>query len=459
MISNEFSFSFLSNAQDCAEGSLDDLGLHDLLFYANENAKCLREARSAFKKKYAKDTFTITGPLRDNGVNAFIGSDIRNIDVAKEFLRVFGKYVEYIGVFFYSLDESQGKEIVKQINDMCFDSTTLKTFDLVGYKGSVLDELNSVFSSVETLDFISSDSVKVRPNARKFSDIFPNAKKIRLDRTTLSDWELIGNSFPHLDDLELKLEPRLLDEIIKINVKIINFLKANSRITKLSIENSNLKFLKEVNDILPRLRNLKLNYFRENYQNYESDPIRFEQVETLTIKSMLSAGQRDHVYPDHIYFDQLQDLEMSVHPEFTDNWTKFINNQISGNLNTLELHTETLRNDQITAIVMKKPCFKEANIYCQSNISAETVIAFIKHSEYLLRLNLVVLMSQDELQLLQENVGDNWDIGFTRYTKGEVLITLTKKIKKPSSNGSSGLDIHSLQFLTISLIYVLAKFF
>lgn len=419
----------------------------------------MKEAQSAFKKKYTTEWFTIAGPFREYSENAFDGQEIhtiKNFDVARQFLRAFGKYIESIGVNLQPIIESEAKEIVKYINDICFDSTSLKRLSLEGCVGGVLDELNNTFSSVETLWFSSGTfdrSIEIRPNARKLADIFPNAKTLHLDNTAPSDWELIGKTFPNLSDLQVTLKP-FSDETTNLNVQVIRFLKDNSEISKLSIEYSNLKFLKEINDILPKLQNLDLGTLWQNYQNNHSDPIQFKQVETLTIRSIW-----DHVYPDQLHFDQLQELDLVIGYEFNDKWTEFIHNQINGNLTTLNLITGTLTNDQFLAIVEKKPHLIEAKIAVDSNISADTIITFIKSSEHLRRLHLTALMSQVELQQLQDEIGNDWDIRyFGRFpSKNNVVVSLTKKETEPKGNGSNVLDMNSTLLLTICLIYVIAK--
>lgn len=439
---------------------MNDSLLPELLLHANINDKCLKEAQFVFKKKYGREWFSISGPFVGSDENAFedgVVKKIKNFDVAKQFLCAFGKYIQSIGVYFTDIDESEGKEIVKYINDMCFDSTTLKRLSLDGCVGGVLDELNNTFSSVEIVWFSSGTSdrsIEIRPNARKLSDIFPNAKTLRLVRTAPSDWELIGKTFPRLSDLEVELKTSS-DETKNLNVQVINFLKDNSKINKLIIERSNLKFLKDVNDILPKLRYLELGTLFGNYLNYQGDPIRFKQVEKFNFRTSLV-----DVYPDHIHFEQLFELEMYIRPEFNNKWTEFIHNQINGNLSILILNAEMLTNDQILAIVKKKPNLKEAKIVSSSNISADTIIAFIKHSEHLRRLQLILSISQGELQQLQDKIGDDWVINLGRY--GLTLIRKEVDLESdldddPEDNGSTAPD--SMKFLTIFLTFVLTNIF
>ena len=108
-----------------------------------------------------------------------------------------------------------------------------------------------------------------------------------------------------------------------------------------------MKFLKEANDNLPKLRNLKIATFWNSNQDYHGDPIRFKQVEILKVSSVLN-----ELYPDfhHMHFDQLHDLDLSVQPQLSDKWTEFFDQQINKNLSSVIFTCKMLTNEQFVAI-------------------------------------------------------------------------------------------------------------
>lgn len=460
------------NTQDCIKGSLDKLDLSKLLKSASKNEQCLEEARSVFKRMHAFKFYRISGPFVKNGNRSFYGTiitEIRNFDVAKQFLRAFGRYIHNLSVYFHKIGVNEGKEIVKHINDECSNSTTLDTLTLQECANNMLDDLQSNFSSISILTFSSSlnNHLNIRSDAPKMTDIFPNLNTLHLGQTIPSDWKFIGKTFPCLNFLRVELESKLRQNF-NIDEQVINFLKENSNIPALSISYSNLKFLKECFGILPHIEQLELTFFSKNYNNYEGEPIRFEKLKGLTIESLY-----DDVYLEHIHFDQLQNLNMDVQPKFNQKWSEFVNQQVNANISTLKLTSGRLTNKHILGTAEQKPNLKVAEFNSDLNITADTVLEFVKKSEHLRELELNVPMIDVETLKLHENIPHGWKIDF-HGTKDKFRITLEKSDGSEAVDGDDDMDdddenpednkpntsvTHSMQTLTIALICTLANLF
>lgn len=441
-----------------------------LLRIANKNDKCLNETQFVFRKKYGTKWFRISGPFVDDEKSAINGTTViglKNFDVAKQFLIVFGKDIVSLTVDFAEIDLIEGKEIVKHINNVCSNSTILERISLQSCAGNVLDALSSVFFSVSTVWFSSGIAdrwVEYSQNTPKLADIFPNTKTLRLDHTVPFNWRvnstmIIGKTFPHLNDLQVTLS--MYDETGYFDEHVLNFLKDNSKIIMLTIHNCNLKFLNETQNILPNLENLKIYQFMKSDEKYEGDPIRFEKVKTLKINST-----GNDVNPEHIYFDQLHELELTAEPEINNKWFDFIDQQTNKNLSRLILNSKNLTNEQFVAIAEKKSHLKMIKIVSHLNISADAITQFINISNSLERMELHVLMTQAEIQDLNGKINqDIWRVDAHHIpsedcVKNWVMLNIKKIVVKNSTgNGSSTLTMHSMQFVTIGLIYVFAKFF
>lgn len=443
--------------QDCIEGSLDKLLVADLLIKANKNVHCLKEARSVFKKKYGETIFRINGPFLETDENAIdkFGRkivNVKNFNVTKTFLRAFGKVIKKLAISFNQIDVDEGKEIVKLINDKCSDlkSTSLTMLSLENCKDNVLDDLKSHFPSVDSLTFSTdlSSNFKSLSNASKLMELFPKVHNLYLGHTKLTDWEFIGKSYPHLDFLHVELSNQ--QDNIEENAK--NLLKNNSQITTISIQKSNLNFLKEVNEILPHLKSLKLKMLSNDHINYQGDPIQFRNVKFLTIES-----NHNDEYPKQIHFDKIHELTLDIQPIFSAEWIEFISQQLSSSISNLILQSGMLTNEHILTLAEKLPHLKTMKIVCQSKISAYAIIGLIEKCKFLDTLQIDLLMDDFEEENLQNELRFKWDMNY-RFKPGDrVKITL----EKLNYDDSGTISIQSMQMMTIlvCLIYALGKFF
>lgn len=402
-----------------------------------------------------------------SAINGTVVIGIRHFDLATQFLRAFGKDIVSIAVDFAKINLIEGKAIVKSINDVCSNSTKLERISLQSCAGDVLNALTSVFPSVSTVWFsngLDDRWLEFSEKTPKLADNFPNTKTLRLDTTYPNNWRvnsttLIGKTFPHLNNLHVRLSR--YDETDYFDKIILDFLRNHSKITVLTIDNSNLVFLNETKSILPDLKTLKIDEFWKSSQTYKGDPIHFEQVETLRINST-----GNDVNPDHIHFDQLHELELTAEPVFSDKWIEFIDKQINGNLSRLTLNSNNLTNEQFVAIAEKKSHLKTVKIVSHLNISVDAITQFINISTNLGRLELHVLMTQPEIRELEGKINqtiwriDPHHIPAEHCVKNWVVLNIKKIIvKNPAGNGSSTLAVHSMQFLSIAFIYAFVKFF
>lgn len=460
---------FFSNAQDlaqdCAHGSLDDLLLHDLLETANINDKCLEEARSAFNQNYGTKLFSISGPLVENVQNAFDCHHvikIRHVDVIEPFLRTFGKDIEALEVLFGYFEASEGKEIMKYINEVFSDSTTLKWLSLQSCKGSGLDELKRTFPSVLTVWFSTIFNIEIPLDALKLSYVFASANTLRLDDIKPSEWEIIGENFRHLTTLEVNFWKFISLEELEM---ILNFLNDNDKISTLKTNECRLLYLKDTYEVLSKLKHLILTDFPAGYAEHSNSfkPIHFKQLERLTITLI---ADRRLLYG--IHFDQIHEFDLFVEYKFNDEWIEFIDKQINQNLSSLMLEAQGLNNKQILTIVGRKPYLKTAKFFSNSNITADTIIEVIKDSKHLSELELYVAMIEAEVKKLKNKINNNWNIELYRFSvANRVSVMLQRKENvvevesnmNPNNNGSSSLAMYSMQFLVMSLIYLLSKFF
>lgn len=172
-------------------------------------------------------------------------------------------------------------------------------------------------------------------------------------------------------------------------------MKNYPQITTVSIQFSNLKFLKEVNEILPQIGSLKLKMMSNDYFNYQDEPIRFGNVKILTIES-----DHNDEYPKEIHFNQLHELTLNIQPIFSDKWIEFNSQQLSSSISNLILKYGMLTNEHILAVGEKLSHLKTAKIVCKSKISAYAITGLIGKCNFLDKLQIDLLM--DEFEVLKK---------------------------------------------------------
>lgn len=409
----------------CPAGSLNDVKLHDLLKRSSISKECLDEARDVFLNQYSKVNFVMHGPIVVHKHGIYFDSDYRtayfqNVLNFDYLINNFGDLISLVEISFDAIHIKNAKNVIKLLN---INAETIEKLKLENCKGNVLDELTQTFQYAHHLLYSSSsvDKLQIKSKNRKMCDLFPELNFLHLQHTGVPAWEFIVGTFPRLRKLIVEL-PRSSKQNNILTVHLVKFLKMNTYIQNLVIENSNLRLLQEVNATLTQLESLELLDLSENYDNLECPAIQFSTVEFLAIEST----QIDEI-PLNIMFERLSAFNLKIQQDLSDKWLTLIFFQINLDVRRINIDAHDLGLEYF----LKMPNFlyhvKMIYIICQSSFKTNDLVRFVEKSKYLRFLDMRIYMtSQDQLRL-NASLSTNWEVKFYSHADGTVSIALTHK--------------------------------
>lgn len=401
---NSFRSASAYIVQVCEQGSLNKLILDDLLAKAQASDQCFEEARNAFKIKYSSKKFYIKGPFqRDESKSIGRLPDrvtINNLNVITNLFEIFHELISSVHISFDEISASDGKVIVKLINDEVSKSLTHLTIE--NCKENVLDELKSTFQHVMMLKFstnLPNDQHSVSDNGITFGDIFPNLIVLTLGHTRVPDWKLIGNNFPNITYLSAE-SPMIENSNDPDETFVVELIKNSRKIIELILVEPSLVLLKMAKKKLPKLKTLTLKNISQKYANSRRD-IHFDHVKYLTIHS-------NGAVPRNIVFDHLELLDLHVDSEFTEQWVVFLEAQINVGIRKLNINMENVRVRNFLNIANTLRKLKSASISCLREFSIAEIVQFVKKLKRAETINMKILMEKSQHNKLKAKLSNKW---------------------------------------------------
>lgn len=397
------------------------LNLSDLLKISNINEECLAEARDVFKQKYSGTIFNVFGPLMDGEQREWIVEShqpYENLKYFKTIMDILSKFGDSIQMFvidFKEIGVSEGRPIIKMLNDKSFQSLTKLSF--LNCKGNVLNELKNPYQNVKVFGFscIEKGYFRIPADDQKLNNIFPNIEYLIVEKTNADDWRFLDGSFEKLIGLTVWLQ----DTVNQSHVT--HFLRNNQQIAHLKIKYPNLKFLNDVNEILPNLRKLEMVSISESYLNYQIDAVHFQHVTELSIET--NDGDS---FPEKITFDCIEKLSLKNHHHSPEQWTEFIENQVNKNLTSFELYTGSLAPEMLLYFSAELTNLKSVWILSKTQIFAFGIVSFVDRCRNLTKLILITEMDEFQQNTLKQSLISNWDVTFETNIINEIRINVNK---------------------------------
>lgn len=370
---------------------------------AEKNEKCLHEAQKVYARMYSERKIYQKEKFQEHLISKMHALEIYSNFIAlrtfigtKSFFQYFGGLVHDVHLSFYTNTALEGREIVKYMNDYCYDS--LLTLRLSDCKENVLDELKTPFKNVGVLRF-SSNSIIVNKNAMKFTKLFPNLHTLMIDETNSTDWELIGANFPHLTELAIELPPA--NENNEFNEKpAFDIFSGEQKISDLSIKKPSLKLLKKANSL--QLKNLRIKNLPSNYLNYDND-IKFDRLQYLTVDG-------EEQIPHKTLFSNISVLELIIRANFTDEWMAFLDTQINRELPILELDVKNIESEHLIRIADRFKNLTEAVIRCPAFFHSNKIATFLDKLENLEKFKIFNKMKINHHDDFKSYINGKWEI-------------------------------------------------
>lgn len=401
------------------------------------NDKCRNKSREVFIRNYGRSNFHILGPFSDTKPVTESGERInfiyqklkmktlnypyfpdknhilvRNVELIKDILEIYDDLIQGFTIHFYMMNMIESKTVIETINNNPIN--LLKRLMLSKCHGDVLSELNPILE-IESLAFSSSDSKPFHFD-KNLEKLFPNLKCLYILDTRSSDWSFITAEFPKLRIFEVSF-PIIENEYKNIESHVIDFLKINSNVSCVLLNNVTLNFLNEINGILTNLTILDINSLSNNYQNYQG-VIDFGNIDELVIKS--------NKPPENISFYKLNKLNLHINHHITNKWIEFFKYNVKKDLKTFKLKTEHLQKDQFLKIGETFINSDRVIIDCLTQFIADDIVNFTQLATNIYTLELTAFIDDSEQKLLEDKISGDWIVKFTPVDGQRIEIYIRK---------------------------------
>lgn len=355
----------------------------------------------------------ITGPFGDDKITSGINGEtkqgiiiVENFDETNDMLSIFGDMVYNIVIYFQNIAVEQSKEIVKHINEHC--SATLKTLRLLNCSGNVLDDLDNKFTNVSLLTFTTHPTEEFQTTAEniKFNETFPNLVTLNTFDAKHSvkahDWKFIHGYYPNLKKLTVQASNAKMHD----HLHIIKFLQLNSHIETITIKHSSLKLWHQITQLLSNLQRIEFLGISQDFTNHKCDTLNFESVKHFLFES-LNAND----FPEKVSVLQVETLELNIPFNFTVKWMEFCSKQVNKNLRSFTVDTNYLAREHFLQISKQFDQLINVTIKCKPTyFVADDIVAFLRQSTNLVKLEMEIRLTASEQKLLQETLEGQWFI-------------------------------------------------
>lgn len=342
---------------------------------------------------------------------------IRNFNLIESFLTNFCDLVRKIHVSFEYIDVAQGKFIVKFIDDLC--SKTLYALNFENCQG--ICQLRKKFPLLSSFGFSSSQKTGIETSSNDFKWNFPRLEYLELSSLNEEDWTHIEAEQRSLREFAFHL-PKSNNQNGDNTTHIINILAKNKFIELLDIKYYNLDILEKAHQYLRNFEYLILRFISEDYSDYKDGPIDLNRMWFLEIES-----KNADAIPTNLIFQNIDQLFLTLHHEFTDKWMEFIMNQVGVRLGHLHLSTTNLTKQQLMDIAENTKYLRAIDLLCETEFVADDILHLISSMKYLELLRLEINMNVAEQKILEESIPEKWkcdEITSKNMKKGVVKIVL-----------------------------------
>lgn len=376
----------------CQLQIMDKLDLNGLLNVAQTSAHFETLAADIFRRKHAKKTVEIFGPLKKEAANPIEESSvdvrIENYQTVLKFIRVFGPLIQKLTISYPNIELHERKEIHELVDKYCSD--TLLTIFLNSCDQNALQNLKKPFKMVEEV-IITGELETSQHSTVKLNEIFPSLRRLSLNYIETLDTDIVDVEFPHLNHFSVTFT-FLMD--IKIGVE--KLFKKNRHLKNLTLSYCNsFDYLKMASEYLPKLEGLWLDWENEK-DEYEGSRIEFAGLKKLRI----NWGR--YTFWEIATPDQLEELEIECSAE---ECVKFaVENR---RLKKLSIVQPSLNDNDIAEIADKLPDLVDVFIFTDTEVSTNNIIKFIEGSENLRRLNLQ-LPSETAFDEIKNHFKEGW---------------------------------------------------
>lgn len=420
---------------DCQLLILEELDIESLINASQVNTVLKYLANDVFIRKFigernkSIDRVNINLPDQYGSLNmetSKVKNEIKNGTLnlhhsdAKGFLKAFGHFIDHLEIDFYEVPSQEHSKFGYLINKFC--SRTLLEF--IGHFAdeSLFDMMQKPFKRVKKFIFPGLEFITQTKNL-KLHELFPevyslflaNRKSISINPTPPSC------HFPNLHTLEISTcGYNQLSKFISKNPQI-GCLSCTSVKSKETFHHIN-QFLPEIEQLQIRLTNADFLIYNRSESHQRAH---FKHVKELTLQIIIDHfdGFRRENIEDEFIFENLETLRFGVHRFLTGpieigNWIKFITNH--NQIRSFHMTGGYINETTLLHLTKELNNLVNASIRYFGDADVQNVVAFLEANKnmenfvikFLSTLDVVVIESL--MDDLNENLGRNWNISFSR---------------------------------------------
>lgn len=348
---------------------------------------------------------------------------IVNYDFLLKVLQMFGHVMKKLFISFAYMSES--KETMKIIHEIIANPSVpsrLSKLTLDACKGNELKKIEYPFGSVEILSISGGPFKNLNSKSHlNFSEIFPGIQHLKIGQIEVIDDQSIVLKYPNLEHLQLNS----FDEKTSTNTftqkQIKKTLKLNPLINNLSLTGIKKTFLKEVNEILPKLTDFEIEYWIDDDENEENfKEVSFKNVKSLGIKSKHSTPLSNVLFP------KLEEITIDLPTKSLSNWNEWFK-QKHPNVRKFNFKSSFSSNLPISFARFAEIWPKLTIVSAESESIAENdILEFLFHSEELEILTLTKI-NEEKVNYIRQHLTSDWIFEFIDEKHRNAGIILRRK--------------------------------
>lgn len=402
---------------------LENLNVRDLLSIAKTNDHLAALAGTAFKKQHAGKIVTFFNPFIK-----YVGDDLHETDeyIYVQHVHSFLAVLKHFGrsILKLSVNHSIGIDLteaqlilVKKINGLIssYCADTLLQFEMSNSQETGFDGLTKPFTKVQIIK-LRGEFKRTGNSIFTFDELFPAVKRLSLPDVQYINLSFVGWNLSQLEHIELQIHPFQplrftegdIEQIFLNNPEAAEILRRNPQIKSLKLSCSSRKFLEMMNNILPDLEILDLEYYKPPSIG-TTNKINFQKVKTFTIYTIF--GDSNSI-PENISFEELTELHTNANDENGNWWIDFMKD--NKDLKQLHLDSGCVDSEILEEIISMESNLNEVSLTVCRYVDYKRISEFVRRTEHVRIIRFLHFHSDVSLDplscTLRKKLSNEWKI-------------------------------------------------
>lgn len=327
-----------------------------------------------------------------------------NFNRDTKILEIFGAHIRILKIDFNKISKERARHITTAINRNYFNS--LVQLEITDCPDHFWRRMQNPFLNVESLTFRNKLNTIKR---LRLNQVFPAVHQLALINVECDHSKCFNYQFPELKELYIR------------STDVDKLLARNPQIESVSVNSATHFILWQINNHLPNLKKLFIDWLASNNPRGNNDCIRFGNVKQVRIRS------RPNQIPTTVTFPQLEEFELKCKSSLSNNWIEYIvaNGRHLTKLSILDM----VMNEQLVILGEKFTQLTEANIKGGADVNCETLVNFVKANHGLRRMSFQTT-DADFGSKINNSLHDEWHVEYSTDDFGPGMLLTTTLERK-----------------------------